>query len=108
MESAIQADDFTKLGSLAELNASEMHAINSTAVPGFTYFEPDTIKAVKLVQNLREQGIECYYTIDAGPNVKVLCQLRNIKNIVKAFETSFNNVNIVVASFGSGISYLDR
>lgn len=108
MESAIQADDFTKLGSLAELNASEMHAINSTAVPGFTYFEPDTIKAIKLVQNLREQGIECYYTIDAGPNVKVLCQLRNIKNIVKAFETSFNNVNIVVASFGSGISYLDR
>ena len=53
-------------------------------------------------------SIECYYTIDAGPNVKVLCQLRNIKNIVKAFETSFNNVNIVVASFGSGISYLDR
>ncbi len=47
-----------------------MHACNLTANEPFTYFEPETIKAIKLVENLRQQGIECYYTIDAGPNVK--------------------------------------
>ncbi|MGQ5709573.1 diphosphomevalonate decarboxylase [Lactobacillus sp. PSON] len=107
MVQAIKDADFTKLGSLAELNASEMHAINLSAQPPFTYFEPDTIKAIKLVEDLRKQGIECYYTIDAGPNVKVLCQLRNVKDIKERFESCFNNVTIVDASFGPGVSYLD-
>ena len=107
MISAIKSNDFTKLGELAELNASEMHALNFTAQPGFTYFEPDTIKAIKLVQDLRQKGIECYYTIDAGPNIKILTQLRNIKDIEKIFESEFNNVKIIKASFGPGLSYLD-
>ncbi|TSO26346.1 diphosphomevalonate decarboxylase [Lactobacillus sp. LL6] len=107
MIQAIKDEDFTKLGSLAELNASEMHAVNLSAQPPFTYFEPDTIKAIKLVENMRTQGIECYYTIDAGPNVKVLCQLRNVKDIKQRFESSFNNVTIIDASFGPGVSYLD-
>lgn len=107
MIGAIKSNDFSKLGSLAELNASEMHAINLTATPPFTYFEPDTIKAIKLVQNLRHRGIECYYTIDAGPNVKVLCQLKNVKDIKEHFESCFNNVNIVDASFGPGVLSLD-
>lgn len=107
MLSAIKQEDFTALGELAELNANEMHAINLSAQPGFTYFEPETIKAIKLVEQLRHEGIECYYTIDAGPNLKVLCQLRNSKDIINRFYSEFNNVNIVSASFGPGVTYLD-
>ena len=107
MIKAIKSNDFTALGQLAELNANEMHAINLTAQPEFTYFEPQTIQAIKLVEQLRTEGIECYYTIDAGPNIKVLCQLRNSKDIIQRFSSEFNNVNIVNASFGPGITYLD-
>ena len=107
MEDAIKTGDFTKLGSLAELNASEMHSLTLTAQPGFTYFEPDTIKAIKLVGNLREKGVECYYTIDAGPNVKILCQSQNCKKIINNFETAFERVKIIEAGFGPGISYQD-
>ena len=74
MITSIKNNDFTALGELAELNANEMHAINLTAQPEFTYFEPDTIRAIKLVEDLRKEGIECYYTIDAGPNIKVICE----------------------------------
>lgn len=107
MIKAIKSNDFTALGQLAELNANEMHAINLTAQPEFTYFEPQTIQAIKLVEQLRTEGIECYYTIDAGPNIKVLCQLRNSKDIIQRFSSEFNNVNIVNASFGPGITYLN-
>ncbi|WP_236157227.1 diphosphomevalonate decarboxylase, partial [Lactobacillus delbrueckii] len=107
MEEAIKQADFSKLGSLAELNASEMHALTFTAVPGFTYFEPNTIKAIKLVQDLRQQGLECYYTIDAGPNVKVLCQGRNSKDIINCFESSFYRVKIIEAGFGPAVTLLD-
>ena len=106
MIKAIKQNDFTALGSLAELNANEMHAINLTAQPEFTYFMPETIRAIKLVEDLRTKGIECYYTIDAGPNIKVLCQLKNRKEIIEHFESVFNNVNIVSARFGPGVIYL--
>lgn len=107
MIKAIKNNDFEKLGSLAELNASEMHAINLSAQPGFTYFLPETVKAINLVHKLRKKGIECYYTIDAGPNVKVLTQLKNVKEIVKNFRSEFNNVKIIDASFGPGVTLLD-
>lgn len=107
MVAAIRKKDFSKIGSIAELNANEMHAINLTAKPEFTYFEPNTIKAIKLVEKLRNDGLECYYTIDAGPNVKILTKLKNVKDIKEIFMKEFPNVNIISAGFGPGISILD-
>ncbi len=107
MRTAIAHDDFDGIGKLAEQNANEMHAINLTARPGFTYFEPDTIKVIQLVHQLREEGIDCYYTIDAGPNVKILCQLRNHQIIQERLQKVLSHVKIVFAQFGPGITYLD-
>ena len=106
LKQAIKEKDFPKIGKLSELSANEMHACNLTANEPFTYFEPETIKAIKLVEDLRKQGIECYYTIDAGPNVKILCTLRNRKEIISAVQKSLTNVKIVVASFGPGVTLL--
>ncbi|MBD5429367.1 diphosphomevalonate decarboxylase [Lactobacillus sp.] len=106
MEEAIQEKDFTKLGQLSENSANEMHAINLSAQPGFTYFEPDTLKLIQLIHQLRQDGIECYYTIDAGPNVKILCTLKNRKKIISAVHNLLGNVKIVDASFGPGVKIL--
>ncbi|RMC28917.1 MULTISPECIES: diphosphomevalonate decarboxylase [unclassified Lactobacillus] len=107
MINAIKEEDFSTLGQIAELNASEMHAINFTAQPGFSYLEPETIKAIDVVHDLRSKGIECYYTIDAGPNIKILSQLKNVKDIINRFVSEFDNVKIINAGFGPGLSYLD-
>ena len=106
IKQAIQNNDFTRIGELSELSANEMHACNLTAKEPFTYFEPETIKIIKLVEDLRKNGIECYYTIDAGPNVKILCTLRNRKDIISAVQKTLTNVKIVVASFGPGVTLL--
>lgn len=107
MEAAIKSNDFTKLGQLAELSASEMQAINLAAQPGFTYFANETLEIIKLIQELRNKGLECYYTIDAGPNVKILCQKNSCSNIKKYVKNILPNVKIVEAGFGPGITYLD-
>lgn len=107
IEQAIQDKNFSKLGELAELSANEMHSINLTATPSFTYFEPTTIQLINLVHDLRKQGIECYYTIDAGPNVKILTLKENIKVIANTVQNRLDNVKIVDASFGPGLTYLD-
>jgi diphosphomevalonate decarboxylase len=38
------------------------------------YWSSATIEVIQKVQELRSSGIQAYFTIDAGPNVKVLCQ----------------------------------
>lgn len=108
LEQAIQAKDFTKLGELSELSANEMHAMNLTAQPSFTYFEENTLQLINLVHTLRKQGLECYYTIDAGPNVKILCQSKNVKEIITIIQNQLANVKIVEASFGPGVKLLDN
>lgn len=105
MISAVQNNDFTKIGELAEHSAAMMHATTLSSKPAFTYFAPETIQAVKLVEQLRESGIECYYTIDAGPNVKVLCQSKNITRVKRFFASYFDQDQLVVAKPGSGIKF---
>lgn len=107
LETAIKNKDFTRLGEIAEQSCNEMHAMNLTANPGFTYFEPDTIALIHLIHSLRKDGIECYYTIDAGPNVKIICEERNSKKITSAVYKLLGNVKIIVAGFGPGAQILD-
>ena len=70
---AIAARDLAALGELAESNALRMHATMLAARPPVLYWLPATIAAMHQVWELRESGLACWFTIDAGPNVKVLC-----------------------------------
>ncbi|MCI1466793.1 MAG: diphosphomevalonate decarboxylase [Lactobacillus sp.] len=103
MKAAIQAGNFDQIGKLAELNANEMHALNLTAQEPFTYFEPATIKLIKLVQDWRADGLACYYTMDAGPNVKILTSLKNSKVIRQRLAQLLPSAKIVVTNFGTGV-----
>jgi len=35
------------------------------------------------VEKAREKGLECYFTIDAGPNVHVLCRPETVEEVEK-------------------------
>lgn len=107
MKEAIKAEDFTTVGKIAQESALAMHALNLTAKPGFTYFQPSTIKGMQIIDELNHNGIECYYTIDAGPNLKVLTKLRNVKEILNRFKEELPNVKIIQASFGPGVQILN-
>lgn len=77
-EKAIQEKDFSALGRLVEENALLMHATMEDASPSFSYLAPESRKLIERVQKMRSEGIEGYVTMDAGPQVKVLCLQENI------------------------------
>jgi diphosphomevalonate decarboxylase len=81
MKLAILNDDFTKVGSMAEDSCLYMHAVMMTSTPQLFYWQPETLKVIKEVQRLRREGTECYFTIDAGPNVHVLCRPEDSEHI---------------------------
>ncbi len=72
---AIAARDLHRLGPVVERSALRMHASAMAAEPGILYWRPATLAAIRVVQEAREAGGPVgYFTMDAGPHVKVLCQ----------------------------------
>jgi diphosphomevalonate decarboxylase len=70
---AILDHDFDSLAEVVELDSNLMHAVMLTSTPSLLYWEPATVTVVQAVQSWRKTGLPVCYTIDAGPNVHVLC-----------------------------------
>jgi len=106
IKQAIAKKDIQKIGEISEHNAMSMHALTLSADPSFTYFAPETIQIIQLIQELRQKGVFAYATIDAGPNVKIICTKESIKKVQTYIEQQLSNVTAVVANIGSGIQYI--
>lgn len=85
MKKYLAENDFEKVGTLTEENALRMHKTTETANPSFTYFNEKTYEAMDFVKNLRNNGEKCYFTMDAGPNVKVLCLEEDLEKLAEFF-----------------------
>ena len=57
----------------------------------FTYLVPESYDAMRIVHECREAGLPCYFTMDAGPNVKVLIEKKNQQAIVDKFYKNLIN-----------------
>ncbi|OYS86128.1 diphosphomevalonate decarboxylase [Limosilactobacillus reuteri] len=103
IKKAIKAKDIDQIGHIAEENALRMHALTFSADPGFTYFNGETLTIIKAVEDLRNQGVNCYYTMDAGPNVKVIYDRENRSKIVEELSNIVGPERLVVSQPGPGI-----
>jgi len=83
MRKGIHNKDFTLVGSTAEHNALKMHATMMTTKPAIIYWALATIEIMHAVMYWREQGLESYFTMDAGPQVKILCLEKDVSKITK-------------------------
>lgn len=69
---AIRDRDFAALGAAAEANALAMHATMVAARPPVLYWQPESVAAIQKVWTARSGGLALYFTMDAGPNLKLL------------------------------------
>lgn len=72
IEDAIKKRDFPSFGSTVEKNALMMHATMFTSTPPVCYWLEETISSMNKVWRARKEGIHMYFTMDAGPNIKLL------------------------------------
>ena len=72
LHAAIESHDFELLGQTAEQNALSMHATMIASWPPLLYWQADSVTAMHKIWQLRAEGLSLYFTMDAGPNLKVL------------------------------------
>lgn len=104
---AILNDDFSEVGKIAEENCKYMHAVMMTSDPPLFYWHPDTLKLIKSIQRIRKEGLECYFTIDAGPNVHCLCRPEDIYELQKMLE-KMECINKTILVKPAGDSYVTK
>lgn len=92
---AIGRKDFEQVGDLTEHSCFKMHGLSMSARPPLLYWNAATTETIHRVWNLRKKGIAAYVTMDAGPQVKVLCLPDSIE-LVKQAILSVKGVETII------------
>lgn len=104
---AIEQKDFTLLGKVTKHNAFKMHASMLAANPPILYFDSSTLEVLQLVEQMNQLGMECYPTMDAGPNVKLLVKHNELTSIENWLKAQLPQYTIVGSSMGKGSEILE-
>jgi len=92
---ALLERDFPVFAEIVEQDCNLMHAVMMTSVPPLNYWHPGTLNVMRAVQLWRREGMQVCYTIDAGPNVHVICPTSEAKT-VKENLSSLEGVNSIL------------
>jgi diphosphomevalonate decarboxylase len=98
--SAILEKDFSSFASIVELDSDLMHAVMMTSTPALHYWKPASLEVMNCVRQWRMEGIPVCYTVDAGPNVHVICLEANARVVEKRLRGIAGVENVLVARAG--------
>ncbi len=98
--SAILNCDFNTFASIVELDSDIMHAVMMTSTPALHYWKPASLDVMSSVRAWRGEGIPACYTVDAGPNVHVICPEAEAHNIEKRLRDIPGVEKVLVARAG--------
>ena len=88
LHDAIAARNIALLGSTAESNCLAMHSLMMATRPPILYALPETLTAIRAVWSARADGIPVWFTMDAGPNLKLLFESSSESSIRALFPTA--------------------
>jgi diphosphomevalonate decarboxylase len=97
---AILERDFEAFADVVELDSDMMHAVMMTSKPGLFYWQPASIRVMEAVRRWRGDGLQACYTVDAGPNIHVICPRAYIGETEKNLRKLPGVQDVLVAGVG--------
>jgi diphosphomevalonate decarboxylase len=99
---AIATRDLEKLGTISERNTFLMHATTITSSPPVLYWNAGTVAVIQAIHELRRLGVCAYCTMDAGPQVKVLCDRIDLPRILERLKNTPLLLETIILTVGHG------
>lgn len=103
---ALSLRDFDALGTAMQESTWMMHASMLAARPALRYFTPTTLCVIDRLHELRAEN-PAYFTMDAGPHVKVLTLAEHANALAGALRAVTGVKSVIVCSPGPGVALLD-
>jgi diphosphomevalonate decarboxylase len=97
---AILERDFNTFASIVEIDSDMMHAVMMTSTPALHYWRSASLEVMNGVRQWRAEGIPVCYTVDAGPNVHVICPAAQAELVEKRVREIQGVQNVLVARAG--------
>jgi diphosphomevalonate decarboxylase len=108
VRTAIAERDLHRLGPIIELDALAMHSVMMTSTPSLLYWQPGTLEILQAVRRWREEdGLAVYFTIDAGPNVHLICEAESALEVETRLGGLRSVERIITTRPGPGPQLLD-
>jgi len=92
--------DFNAFASIVELDSDMMHAVMMTSTPALHYWKPASLEVMNCVHQWRAEGLQVCYTVDAGPNVHVICPAAEVQTVEKRLREIQGVQDVLVARAG--------
>lgn len=92
---AVHDRDLERLGRAMERSTFKMHATMHTSNPPILYWQPATVAVLHAVTALRRDGVPAYCTMDAGPNVKILCPAAHAARVAQVVGELVDRVEVL-------------
>ena len=105
---AILERDFNTFASIVELDSDMMHAVMMTSTPALHYWKPASLDVMTCVRQWRSDGVPVCYTVDAGPNVHVMCPETEAHMIEKRLREIKGVSNVLVARPGGPATIVEN
>jgi diphosphomevalonate decarboxylase len=80
---ALELRDLERLGEIMRVSYSRMHASLLGAAPPFLYWLPCSLTVINECSRMRAEGIGAWETMDAGPQVKILCLDKDLPKVME-------------------------
>ncbi len=103
---AIATRDFDALANVSESSCLKMHAAAMSTTPPLIYWNGATVDCLNRVRQLRADGVPVFFTIDAGPQVKAICEPAAEAEIRAALESTAGVRDVIVTDLGPGLELL--
>jgi diphosphomevalonate decarboxylase len=104
---AVENRDLATLGPVVEMDALAMHGVMMTSRPALLYWLPATITVLQAVRAWRQEGIEVYFTLDAGPNVHCLCEAGQAEEVEGRLRRLPGVLEVLASGPGGAVRLVD-
>jgi len=82
VKQAILNKDIRALGIEIEKDSTSLHVVMMTSTPPAFYWNPGSLSIMKDIMKWREEeDLQAYFTLDAGPNVHVICEKKDAEEV---------------------------
>lgn len=105
---AFKEKDFEKLGNIIEQDTINMHAVAMTQKPAIFYWNNKTIEIIHQILKWRDEGLPVYFTIDAGPNLHLICESKNEQKILNKIKSISEIKEIIINKPAEGTKLIDK
>jgi diphosphomevalonate decarboxylase len=99
---AVSNRDFSGLAEVSESSCLKMHAVMLSARPGLVYWNGTTVECMRRIRDLRAHGVPVFFTIDAGPQVKAVCEPGAIDQVTHELAAIEGVREVIESGLGEG------